>query len=50
MAEKSELAMNLSQAYAGLNDTGDRDTWLGKAEGWAPKGSAAYKYFHPEEH
>ncbi len=49
MAEKSELAMNLSSAYGALGDTSNRDAWLEKAKSWAPKGSPAYKYFHPEE-
>jgi len=49
MAEKSELAMNLSAAYAELGDTANRDAWLEKAKQWAPKGSAVYKHFHPEE-
>ena len=49
MAEKSELAMNLSSAYAALGDTADRDAWLEKAKRWAPKGSAVYQHFHPEE-
>jgi tetratricopeptide (TPR) repeat protein len=48
-AEKSELAMNLSSAYAALNDTTDRDAWLEKAKRWAPKASPVYKRFHPEE-
>jgi tetratricopeptide (TPR) repeat protein len=49
MAEKSELAMNLSSAYAALGDTANRDAWREKAKRWAPKGSAVYKHFHPEE-
>lgn len=49
MAEKSELAMNLSAAYGALGDTTNRDAWLEKAKSWAPKGSAVYKHFHPEE-
>jgi tetratricopeptide (TPR) repeat protein len=49
MAEKSELAMNLSAAYAALSDTTNRDAWLEKAKSWAPKGSAVYKHFHPGE-
>jgi tetratricopeptide (TPR) repeat protein len=49
MAEKSELAMNLSAAYQALNDTANRDAWLEKAKRWAPKGSAVYKHFNPGE-
>jgi tetratricopeptide (TPR) repeat protein len=49
MAEKSELAMNLSAAYGALSDTANRDTWLEKAKNWAPKKSAVYKHFHPGE-
>jgi tetratricopeptide (TPR) repeat protein len=49
MAEKSELAMNLSASYGGLSDTTNRDAWLEKAKNWAPKGSAVYKRFHPGE-
>jgi tetratricopeptide (TPR) repeat protein len=49
MAEKSELAMNLSAAYEALSDTVNRDAWLEKAKSWAPKGSAVYKHFHPAE-
>lgn len=49
MAEKSELAMNLSAAYKALADTPNSEAWLEKARAWAPKGSAVYKYFHPEE-
>lgn len=49
MAEKSELAMNLSAAYARLGDSANRDAWLEKAKHWAPKGSPVYKHFHPEE-
>jgi tetratricopeptide (TPR) repeat protein len=48
-AEKSELAMNLSSAYERLGDMQNRDAWLEKAKGWAPKGSPVYKYFHPNE-
>jgi tetratricopeptide (TPR) repeat protein len=47
MAEKSELALNLSAAYGALSDTSNRDAWLEKAKNWAPKGSAVYKHFHP---
>ena len=47
--EKSELALNLSAAFEGLGDTRNRDAWLGKAKGWAPKGSPVFKYFHPNE-
>ncbi len=49
MAEKSELAMNLSAAYDAVGDTADRDAWLEKAKLWAPKGSPVYKHFHPDE-
>lgn len=49
MAEKSELAMNMSAAYEALGDTANRDAWLEKAKSWAPKGSAVYKHFHPGE-
>ena len=48
-AEKSELAMNLSSAYERLGDMQNRDAWLDKAKGWAPKGSPVYKHFHPNE-
>jgi hypothetical protein len=33
LAEKSELAMNLSSEYAALGDTTNRDAWLEKAKG-----------------
>lgn len=49
MAEKSELAMNLSSAYERMGDTKDRDSWIMKARDWAPKGSAVYKHFHPDD-
>ena len=49
MAEKSELAMNLSAAYEALSDTKNRDARLEKAKNWAPKGSPVYKHFHPGE-
>jgi tetratricopeptide (TPR) repeat protein len=49
MAEKSELAMNLSSAYERMSDTESRDAWMKKARDWAPKGSPVYKYFHPDE-
>lgn len=49
MAEKSELAMNLSSAYRALGETARRDEWWEKAKNWAPKGSPIYKYFHPGE-
>jgi hypothetical protein len=49
MAEKSEMAMNLSSAYGALRDTANRNAWLEKAKAWAPKGSPVYKYFHPGE-
>jgi tetratricopeptide (TPR) repeat protein len=48
-AEKSELAMNLSAAYERMGDTQNRDVWVKKARDWAPKGSALYKSFHPNE-
>src|SRR5271165_2181643 len=38
MAEKSELAMNLSSAYKALADTPNSEAWLEKAKRWAPKG------------
>ena len=49
MAEKSELAMNLSSTYKSLADTPNSDEWLEKAKRWAPKGSPVYQYFHPGE-
>jgi tetratricopeptide (TPR) repeat protein len=49
MAEKSELAMNLSSAFQRIGDTQNADAWRKKAQGWAPKGSPVYKYFHPDE-
>jgi tetratricopeptide (TPR) repeat protein len=49
MAEKSELAVNLSSAYERLGDAQSRDAWKKKAQDWAPKGSPVYKYFHPDE-
>jgi tetratricopeptide (TPR) repeat protein len=49
MAEKSELAMNLSSTYKALADVPNSETWLEKAKGWAPKGSPVYRHFHPEE-
>jgi tetratricopeptide repeat protein len=49
MAEKSELAMNLSSTYKALADTPNSEAWLEKAKRWAPKGSPVYKYFHPGE-
>lgn len=49
MAEKSELAMNLSATYKALSDIPNSEAWLEKARIWAPKGSAMYKHFHPEE-
>ena len=49
MAEKSELAMNLSSAYERMGDTQSRDAWVRKARDWAPKGSPVYKSFHPDE-
>jgi len=48
-AEKSELAMNLSAAYERMGDTQNRDAWVKKARDWAPKGSAIYRSFHPDE-
>lgn len=49
MAEKSELAMNLSSTYKALADTPNSEAWLEKAKLWAPKGSPVYRYFHPGE-
>ncbi len=49
MAEKSELAMNLSSAYKALADSPNSEAWLEKAKRWAPKGSPVYRYFHPGE-
>jgi tetratricopeptide (TPR) repeat protein len=49
MAEKSELAMNLSSAYKEMGDIQNHDAWMKKARDWAPKGSPVYKYFHPDE-
>ena len=49
MAEKSELAMNLSSTYKALADTPNSEAWLEKAKHWAPKGSPVYRYFHPGE-
>jgi len=49
MAEKSELAMNLSSTYKALADTPNSEAWLEKAKRWAPKGSPVYRYFHPGE-
>jgi len=49
MAERSELASDLSAAYNGLGDTASHDAWVEKAKSWAPKGSPVYKYFHPDQ-
>ena len=49
MAEKSELAINLSSSYSALGDNQNRAAWLEKAKYWAPKGSPVYKHFHPED-
>ena len=49
MAEKSELAMNLSSTYKALAETPNSEAWLEKAKRWAPKGSPVYRYFHPGE-
>jgi hypothetical protein len=49
MAEKSELAMNLSSTYKALADTPNSEAWLERAKRWAPKGSPVYRYFHPGE-
>jgi|SRR5271157_1785763 len=49
MAEKSELAMNLSSAYKEMGEMQNHDVWVKKAQDWAPKGSPVYKYFHPDE-
>src|SRR5271157_3091373 len=49
MAEKSELAINMSAAYERMGDTQNRDAWRKKSRDWAPKGSPVYKYFHPDE-
>lgn len=49
MAEKSELAMNLSSTYKALADTANSEAWREKAKRWAPKGSPVYRYFHPGE-
>lgn len=49
LAEKSELAMNLSATYAGLGDTKSSQAWRDKAKEWAPKGSVVYTFFHPQE-
>lgn len=49
MAEKSELAFNLSSAFESLDDQQNSDEWLNKARVWAPKGSPVYKSFHPDE-
>ena len=49
MAEKSELAFDLSTAYSGLGDPANHDAWRQKAKAWVPKGSAVYKYFHPDD-
>lgn len=49
LAEKSELAMNLSSSYKAMGDAPNSEVWLEKAKRWAPKGSPVYKYFHPGE-
>ena len=49
MAEKSELAMNLSSTYGRMGDTQNRDAWMQKARDWAPKGSPIYKRFHVDQ-
>lgn len=49
MAEKSELAMNLSGVFDKLGEPSKRDEWREKAKTWAPKGSPIYRYFHPGE-
>jgi hypothetical protein len=38
MAEKSELAMNLSSTYKTLADTPNSEAWLEKAKCWHPRG------------
>jgi tetratricopeptide (TPR) repeat protein len=49
LAEKSELAMNLSATYGAMGDVANRQQWLEKAKLWAPMGSPVYKYFHPDQ-
>jgi tetratricopeptide (TPR) repeat protein len=43
--ERSEEALNLAFAYGGLKDETNRQEWLAKAKGWAPKGSAVEDFF-----
>lgn len=44
---KSEMAMNLGQAYKRLGDTKNSEAWMAKAKAWAREGSPTYQYFHP---
>lgn len=43
--EKAELAMNLAQSLAQAGAKDEAREWFGKAEAWAPKGSAVADYF-----
>jgi hypothetical protein len=45
MVEKSEMAMNLAQAYEGTGNSKEQQQWLEKAKAWAPEGSSISNYF-----
>jgi hypothetical protein len=45
MVEKSEMALNLAQAYGGTGNSKEQQQWLEKAKAWAPEGSAVSNYF-----
>jgi hypothetical protein len=49
MAEKSELAFNLSGVFKSMDNAANKELWMKNAELWAPKGSPVYKFFHPNE-
>jgi tetratricopeptide (TPR) repeat protein len=45
LERKSEMAMNLSQAYGQLGDQENQKKWLASAKIWAPEGSAVSNFF-----
>jgi hypothetical protein len=45
MVQKSEMALNLAQAYRHAGADQEQQKWMEKAKAWAPEGSAVSNYF-----
>jgi len=45
MVQKSEMALNLAQAYGHIGSREEQNKWMDNAKAWAPDGSAISDFF-----